>query len=87
MDGELVLTKSAAEASWPGTASEFPLTWSGSARAETEEGWSMCPRRLPLTRATARRRHLTHLFTPANGKVTAHREYADTEAIARAFEG
>jgi ketosteroid isomerase-like protein len=26
----------------------------------------------------------THLFTLANGKVTAHREYADTEAIAKA---
>jgi uncharacterized protein len=29
--------------------------------------------------------HFTHLFTLANGKVTAHREYADTEAIAKAF--
>lgn len=27
----------------------------------------------------------THLFTLADGKVTAHREYADTEAIAKAF--
>jgi uncharacterized protein len=30
--------------------------------------------------------HFTHLFTLANGKVTAHREYADTEAIAKAFQ-
>jgi ketosteroid isomerase-like protein len=29
--------------------------------------------------------HFTHLFTIANGKVTSHREYADTEAIAQAF--
>jgi uncharacterized protein len=29
--------------------------------------------------------HFTHLFTVADGKVTAHREYADTEAIAKAF--
>lgn len=29
--------------------------------------------------------HFTHWFTLADGKVTAHREYADTEAIAKAF--
>jgi uncharacterized protein len=29
--------------------------------------------------------HFTHLFTLADGKVTAHREYADTESIAKAF--
>lgn len=29
--------------------------------------------------------HFMHLFTVANGKVTSHREYGDTEAMAEAF--
>jgi uncharacterized protein len=29
--------------------------------------------------------HFTHVFTVASGKVTAHREYVDTQAIAEAF--
>jgi ketosteroid isomerase-like protein len=29
--------------------------------------------------------HFTHVFTLAQGKVTAHREYVDTQAIAEAF--
>jgi len=29
--------------------------------------------------------HFTHVFTVAGGKITAHREYVDTQAIAEAF--
>lgn len=29
--------------------------------------------------------HFTHVFTVADGKITAHREYVDTQAIADAF--
>jgi uncharacterized protein len=29
--------------------------------------------------------HFTHVFTVASGKITAHREYVDTQAIAAAF--
>jgi hypothetical protein len=29
--------------------------------------------------------HFTHVFTLAQGKVTAHREYVDTQAVAEAF--
>lgn len=37
--------------------------------------------------ATGRRwqAHFTHVFTVAGGKITAHREYVDTQAIADAF--
>jgi ketosteroid isomerase-like protein len=38
-------------------------------------------------RATGRawKSHFTHVFTVAGGKITAHREYVDTHAIAEAF--
>ena len=29
--------------------------------------------------------HFTHAFTVANGKITQHREYVDTQAISEAF--
>ncbi|HEY3595144.1 MAG TPA: nuclear transport factor 2 family protein [Polyangiaceae bacterium] len=31
------------------------------------------------------RAHFTHVFTVAGGKITGHREYIDTQAIAEAF--
>jgi uncharacterized protein len=38
-------------------------------------------------RATGRdwKAHFTHVFTVSGGKITAHREYVDTQAIAEAF--
>ena len=40
-------------------------------------------------RATGRdwKTHFTHQFTVKDGKVTSHREYVDTQAIADAFRG